>query len=263
MPELPAFLAGRFERLFGRPCAVTEVETLAPRFRRIRFAGQALEGLRWRPGQDVEFLVGAREFRHYTPSWFDVETGAMDIIFHLHGPHAAWNASREQDGVKIGCPGSAWAEALTVGDDISMMGPAGDYGVTDGEAWSLFLGDETTVSLFAALIAARSQSKADGVNGAGGIPVLGAVEIEREDATEAMAGLLPGLELLPRDGAARGERLAAWARAADLPVGHGAAYVVGHAQTVQRLRRILLDERRFDRRLVRARAFWADDKRGL
>ena len=43
MPELPGFLAARAERWLGHGSTVTAVETLSPRFRRVRFAGEALK----------------------------------------------------------------------------------------------------------------------------------------------------------------------------------------------------------------------------
>lgn len=110
-----------------------------------------------------------------------------------------------------------------------------------------------TVSLFVALARAVSP----------GVPILGAVEVGEDEAVSALDGLVPGLEIVPRAGAPQGDRLVEWARHATVPTGPGTAYVVGHGQSIQRLRAVLLGEQHLDRHRIKSKAFWADGKRGL
>jgi NADPH-dependent ferric siderophore reductase len=233
VPELPAPVAGRAERWFARPASVVGVDRPAARLRRVRFAGDALRDRRWTPGQEVEFRVGPREFRHYTPAAFDTGAGELEILFHLHG-----------NG-----PGSAWAAGLRPGDEVGVMGPGGRFTVRAAPA-AVLCGDETSLGLFRALAGALPA----------GARLTGAVEVG-PDLVPAARDLLPAaLAVLPRD-AGRGDALAGWLPASR-PGPGAVAYLAGHAGTVRRLRALLL-EAGLDRRAVRAKAYWADGRRGL
>jgi NADPH-dependent ferric siderophore reductase len=81
--------------------------------------------------------------------------------------------------------------------------------------------------------------------------------LEVADAAEEQA--LPGaVTWVHRDGRRAGEPLAAVVRAASLPDGRGQAWLSGESTCVRDLRRHLLDERGFDRRLVYATGYWRD-----
>jgi hypothetical protein len=51
----------------------------------VRFQGEGLLGIRFTPGQEVEFRVDQRCFRHYTAAAFDSLLGEVDVVFYLHG----------------------------------------------------------------------------------------------------------------------------------------------------------------------------------
>ncbi len=59
------------------------------------------------------------------------------------------------------------------------------------------------------------------------------------------------------------EVLAQALRELQLPDHPGVAYLAGEARTVQTLRRILVDERGWDRRKVRTKPFWTPGRRGM
>lgn len=61
-------------------------------------------------GQEVEFRVSERAFRHYTPARFDPERGALDIVFFLHG-----------EG-----PGTTWVRKLRQGQQANVWAPEAD-----------------------------------------------------------------------------------------------------------------------------------------
>lgn len=234
MPELPTFLASRAERWFGLQSSVAVVEPLSAKFCRVRFAGESLKGRRWEPGHEIEFRVDARALRHYTPASYDPAAGRIEVIFFLHGQG----------------PGSAWASGLRVGQAALVMGPGnGGMSLLPGD-WHLFLGDETTVGALHAMTTALAAS----------VPVLGAVEVLGGEE-RMVAPLVPRLALLarrPTNGAALDE----WLAEQQLPPGRGAAYLLGHGQSIQRQRDALL-ARGLERKQIRCRAYWADGKRGL
>ncbi len=235
MPELPTFLAKRAERWFGVPSTVTEVEPLSPRFRRVRFAGEALKRGRWQPGYAIEFRVhGARcAIIAHRPSIR--LAGIMDVLFFLHGQG----------------PGSAWAAGLAPGQSALVMGPGADgLGLIPGSDWHLFLGEETALGALHALSGALPPN----------VPVLGAVEVAAGEAA-TIAPFVPRLQMIAH-APAYGDALLAWLDSATLPAGRGAVYLIGHAQSIQRLReRLVL--RGIERRQIKTKPFWSDGKRGL
>lgn len=114
----------------------------------------------------------------------------------------------------------------------------------------LFLGDETTVGVLHAMTSAITEQ----------VPVLGAVEV-RAGEEHIVAPLVPRLRVVTRQ-TAPGAALDAWLATTTLPPGQGTVYLLGHGQSIQRQRDVLL-ARGLDRKLIRSRACWADGKRGL
>lgn len=228
MPQLPAFLTP-LTRLFGAPAEVAAIADLGPWLRRVRFTGEALAHKPWRPGQDVEFHVGDGAMRHYTPADWDSERGSFSVVFHLHG-HG---------------PGSRWAAGLAVGDAVRVLGPGGRHGMVAAQR-HLIVGDETALGLAYALHAAQ--------------PAASHAVFEVDDDAAAARALLPFATVVHRAGG-RGDALAAALRAAARP--GDVAYLVGHAATMQRLRRLWIDELRLPASAARVKAYWADGRRGL
>jgi NADPH-dependent ferric siderophore reductase len=232
MPEVPAFLANVFVPRFGRAAEVTDVVEVAPALRKVRFAGQALRGVDFRPGQEVEFRVGDRAFRHYTPAHFDSRHGLLDVIFFHHG-----------EG-----PGARWAGTLQPGQRVHVLGPGGRFGLQAG-ARHVLLGDETALGLFVCFTQAAPGR------------CLGAVELSTDaQAWPERIGLQ--LQVAQRT-AARGDALAKWLDSAPIrPSDNVCFYLVGHTGSIVQLRERLL-QRGFPRRSVRTKPYWADGKRGL
>jgi NADPH-dependent ferric siderophore reductase len=235
MPELPAFLSKRMERWFARPARVGAVEDLAPGLRRVYFEGAALRGVKYRPGQEVEFRVSETEFRHYTPALFDAERGLCEILFYLHG---------------LG-PGSAWASRLQGGLAANILGPGGGIALDPNARTHILLGDETCLGLFTALIRALPES----------VTITGAVEIdEGNEGWLALTGLL--LDPAVRTGGARGQALASWVERS-LPASDAVVYLAGHTGSIVALRRLLVERLNFHRRQIRTKPYWADGRHGL
>ncbi|WP_226994143.1 siderophore-interacting protein [Myxococcus hansupus] len=235
---MPALLANTLVPWFAKPTRVTTIESLAPRLRRVRFVGDALKGAHFEPGHEVEFRVGPTAFRHYTPTHVDVATGALEVVFFLHGQG----------------PGSAWAEALQPGALVDILGPGGRFVLNREAQHHVLLGDETCLGLFVALLRALPPSA----------NVSGAVEVS--PGAEDWPGLV-GLPLtaVPRTGPTpRGMALLTWLESSGLEGSTGTtAYLSGHAGSIVMLRKELLERRGFAKRDVRSKAYWADGKRGL
>ncbi|AGC48504.1 hypothetical protein MYSTI_07232 [Myxococcus stipitatus DSM 14675] len=233
MPEMPAVLANTLMPWFAKPSHVSRVETLAPGLRRVRFEGASLRGVSYEAGQEVEFRVSPTEFRHYTPSLWDVESGVLEVVFYLHGQG----------------PGSAWAEALEPGDAVDILGPGGRLSVDADAPAHLFLGDETCLGLFQAMIRALPSP----------LRLLGAVEVA-PGAEDWLARTGVPLTAVARR-ASRGEALSAWLEQNVLP--GATCYLAGHAGSIVALRKQLLERHGCARRSLRSKAYWADGKRGL
>ncbi len=235
MPELPAFLSKRMEGWFARPARVVAVEDIAPGLRRVRFEGAALRGVKYSPGQEIEFRVSETAFRHYTPAILDAERGLLEVYFYLHG---------------LG-PGSAWASQLDEGMGANVLGPGGGITLDPNARTHILLGDETCLGLFTALTRALPKS----------VTVAGAVEVnEGSEKWPALTGL--PLDSALRNGAARGQALASWVERS-LPASDAVVYLAGHASSIVALRKLLVEKRSFHRSQIRTKPYWADGKQGL
>jgi NADPH-dependent ferric siderophore reductase len=232
MPEMPAFLANVLEPRFARRTQVVEVKQLAEQLKHVRFEGEALRGVPFKPGQEIEFRVSERAFRHYTPSAMDTARGTVDVVFYLHGKG----------------PGSAWASALAVGQSANVLGPGGRFELQPVKR-HVFLGDETTLGLFACMAKDAAGH------------VTGAVEVEAgNEHWPSMTGL--SLPAVVRRGE-HGEALLEWLRAHAGPeAGDTCFYLAGHTASIVRLRSELL-ALGWSRRQLLTKPYWADGKRGL
>ncbi|HWN27690.1 MAG TPA: siderophore-interacting protein [Actinomycetospora sp.] len=237
MPSLPAPLAARAERWFGRPATVLAVEDLSPGLVRVSFSGDAWRGRDWVRGQEVEFRVAGRDFRHYTPAEVDPVAGRFDVVFVRH-----------TEG-----PGTAWVAGLAPGQEVGAMGPGGGIR-REPDRRELFLGDATTLGLFAALVPTAGDAR-------------GAVEVAAEDLGAA-ARLAPTLDIVVA-GREPGAALATWLDAHLYAVRTGdeappeRACLAGHTGTITALRRRVRVEFGLARSAVSAKAHWADGRRGL
>lgn len=235
MPEMPAFLANFVEPRFARRARVTEVIEVAPALRRIRFEGASLRGVSFRPGQEVEFRVSDRAFRHYTPMSFDAQQGALEVLFFLHG-----------NG-----PGSDWARRLSLESPVNILGPGGGFRIAEESKRHVFLGDETALGLFTCMVRAAPQGT-----------VSGAVEVPA-GSTEWTSRVGLPLTALERPPSRRGDSLLEWIERRWLcPDDETTFYLVGHTGSILRMRSALLGQG-WTRRNIRTKAYWADGKRGL
>ena len=119
---------------------VTAVHDLTPRMRRLTLHAPTVDPPR--PAQDIELVLGdetgRKVKRRYTIRQFRDGSREIDVDALLHGH---------------GGPGAQWAATASAGDHVQFFGPRGKLELRDAD-WHLFVGDESAVPAFAALIEA-------------------------------------------------------------------------------------------------------------
>jgi NADPH-dependent ferric siderophore reductase len=115
-------------------------EELAPSIMRFRARGEEFKQLGpFERGQHLDVLVHRAwpiGGRHYTPCYVDRHRGEIELVVHLH-----------QNG-----PGSRFFEDLHEGDDLTIWGPGGGFTLRKRKHQPVFVGDETTIATWNALL---------------------------------------------------------------------------------------------------------------
>ncbi|WP_216899222.1 siderophore-interacting protein [Nocardia alni] len=236
MPSMPGLLATITEKSFGHRAAVTAAERISPHFLTVDLRVEPLKS-GWKAGQDIQFRIDNNTFRHYSVMAVDEAGTAISVLFHLGA-----------DG-----PGSRWAAALDVGREVVVLGM--NTPVPSRQGNHLYLGDGSAVGTIRGLV-----NRAAGQDTHG--PASGAVEAPVEDRS-ALVDLLPGIEILPA-ATIPGAAVAEWIEATlDEAVRYDAASLFGHAQSIQRQRRILLTRAGLARKAISTKPYWATGKTGL
>ncbi len=235
MPSMPGLLATITEKSFGHRATVTAAERISPHFLRVDLGVEPLKS-GWKAGQDIQFRIDNNTFRHYSVMAVDEAGAAISVLFELCA-----------DG-----PGSRWAAALDAGREVVVLGM--NTPLPDRPGNHLYLGDGSTVGTIHGLTAGRD---AHG-------PASGAIEVHAEDRA-VLAELLPGIDVLPA-AAVPGDAVGDWIEAtlgAPEAVRYDAASLFGHAQSIQRQRRILLTRAGLPRKAIATKPYWATGKTGL
>jgi ferric-chelate reductase (NADPH) len=139
MSTLSNLLSSAVEKLLFHPATITHAETIDGHFRRVLLQGEVLKGVKWVPGQAVQFYLGNLTKRACTPMEMGPDAGSAEFLFYLHG----------------GGPGSAWAGSLKMGDGCKVMRPKDKLNFTNFEGRAIFFGDETSMAAAYALQSCR------------------------------------------------------------------------------------------------------------
>lgn len=238
MPQAPAVIGNLVESAMGRPARVLDVHEPAPGFLELELSAAAPPG-GWHPGHEIQFRVAPTLGRRYT-----VRTVSGPDPERI-GVLAATGASG---------PGARWIRRLRAGDRTTVLAgrhrPLRENPRENGTR-RLYLGDGCALGTIDAY--ARS-----------GDAAIVTVEVPA-DAVAALADRRPGYHFVPAT-QAPGDALQSWLERA---VGEGSftdldgALLLGHAQSLQRQRRALLDSRSLPRRAVTTKPYWATGKEGL
>jgi NADPH-dependent ferric siderophore reductase len=234
VPRSPALLGNIIQASLGRHANVLAVTEPAPGFLEIKLHADPPAG-GWHPGHEIQFRVTPTEGRRYTVH--TVSGTHEDLIDIL--------VATDANG-----PGTDWIRALRPGAEIILL--ASRYVPLRGETNSrLYLGDGSTLGTIDAY--ARSDHDARAV-----------IEAPQHAIT-SLAHNFPRIRFVHAMGTP-GDALQQWLHAAveDGSLAHLAGvHLLGHAQSIQRQRRTLLDEQVFDRRAISSRPYWATGRRGL
>jgi NADPH-dependent ferric siderophore reductase len=223
--------------LFFLRGTVDSVSDAAGRMRYVRVSGSALEGLKWKPGQQVRIDVAEHGFMPVlrTYSIWDYQDSTLGLYVLDHG-----------EG-----PGSRWVRKLQPGDNVVFTKPQGDFILRPGR-YHLFAGEETASVAFGPMLRALPD----------GVRAYGVIEVD----SPADRLPLPSVSWQYRNGApaAESSTLVAAVKDLDLPGGlPGVAYLAGEARTIQAIRAHLVDDRGWPRRSILTKPFWTPGKTGL
>lgn len=136
-------------RIFApRSCKVSSSERIGTSLQRVRFEGEALQGLvPISPGQQVSILaegVWPTGGRNYSISDFAPDGHWVEVIAHLHG-----------NG-----PGARIFSRFTVGDSVQLWGPGGGFTFPNDGLSRVYVGDESAVGTFYSMLSHEGCSQA-------------------------------------------------------------------------------------------------------
>ncbi|MFB0620395.1 hypothetical protein [Streptomyces sp. AGS-58] len=234
MPQAPALIGSLVASALGRRAHVLHLREPAPGFLELEMHAVPPPG-GWHPGHEIQFRVAPTLGRRYTVRTVNGEDPEHICIL------AATDAAG---------PGTACIRGLRAGKRLTVLAgrhrPPRESGTR-----RLYLGDGCALGA----LDAYAQS--------GETPIV-AVEVPA-DAVEIFAGRWPRYHFLPA-AQTPGEALQSWL---ERGIGKGelkdldGALLLGHAQSIQRQRRVLIDSQVLERRAITTRPYWADGREGL
>lgn len=182
----------------------------------------------------AEFAEGERpEMRDYTPRYWNVAEGWIDLDFVLHG-----------DG-----PASGWAAQATPGQKLLIAGPRGSLVVPPAYDWYLLAGDETALPALGRRIEELPP----------GSKIVAIIEVDslaEEQSFDTQANL--SLTYLYRDGRPAGTTslILDAIKSISFPAGDGYAYIAGESSMSKSVKAHLIETRGFNPDYVRAAGYW-------
>ncbi len=182
----------------------------------------------------AEYAAGKKpEMRDYTPRYWDIGKGTLELDFVLHG-----------DG-----PASSWAAGASVGDKLVIGGPRGSLVVPAAFDWYLLVGDETALPAIGRRI---EELPADA-------RVVAIIEVE-DAAEEQRFKTQTDLELIycHRNGLAAGttDLLLQAVKRQAFPSGTAYAYIAAESSISKAIRAHLTEQRGFNPEYVKAAGYW-------
>jgi len=241
MNSMPKIIGDFMEAAFtNKICrvSVTAIEMPGPNIKIITFKGN-FPHIKFRIGQAIVIRIDETNYRNYTPSKWNSETGTFEVIFHIHN-----------NG-----PGSERIKNLKPNDQISVGMPRGFKVFNDEARYHFFFGDATCLSVFKSMKEEINRNENN---------YLGILEM---DVIDAPVPKIIGLEV---DVVPKSAKKAAAAihilqkletQIWDLWK-EGAFYLMGNAKSIQAFRKVLR-EKGVSNKNIHTQAYWAEGKIGL
>lgn len=244
-----------------RRLTVRAVAPLTPRLVRVTLGGSELEGLVVeQPAASVRLLLpspGSSEL--VMPAWtgneFLLPDGRRPAIRTLTPRRLDPGALTLEVEIVLheGGAASAWARAAEAGDEAAISGPGRGYPIDPDATAFLVAGDESAIPAISQLLEVLPADK----------PVQVLIEVAHPDARLPLPDH-PGATVEWHDlppGAAPGDALTAAVTAAELPA-NARIWAAGEAAAMQRIRRLILDERNLPRSETWIRGYWKSGRAG-
>lgn len=261
MSEAPVVPVRREPPRFRR-CAVARTEQRSSSMVRVTLVGEDLVGLeRGDPAASIRLLLPRGDGRLELPTWTGNEFRWADGVrarIRTLTPLAVRDdtAAVELDLDVVlhdDAPLTVWARSAVPGDEAAVSGTGSGYEIDPAVSSYVLLGDESAVPAIATLLEE--------------LPATAAVvvHLERRALAEPVAlpdhpGASVTWSVLP-EGAPPGDTLVA--AAAEVPVGPDVrVWAAGEAAAVQRVRKVLFDERGLSRRGSSVRGYWKAGREG-
>ncbi|AOW87431.1 hypothetical protein KVH07_32125 [Streptomyces olivaceus] len=236
MPRAPAVIGNLVESAMGRPAQLLDAREPAPGFLELELHAEPPPG-GWHPGHEIQIRATPTQGRRYTVRAVGVTDSGSERITVL--------AATDADG-----PGTMWMRRLRVGSRTTVLAgrhrPLREHG-----SRRLYLGDGSALGTLDACARDGNAS-------------IVAVEVPAE-AVGPLTDRWPRYRFLSATGAP-GDALQTWLEQA---VGDGevetldGAVLLGHAQSIQRQRRVLTDSLHLPRQAITTKPYWATGRAGL
>lgn len=241
MSSMPKIIGDFIEITFtNKICKVnvTTIETPGPNIKIIHFKG-VFPHVKFKLGQAIVIRIDDTNYRNYTPSKWNSETGTFEVIFHIH-----------HNG-----PGSKFVDNLKLNDQITVGLPRG-FKIFNKEAkYHFFFGDETCISVF--------KSMKDEINRTEN-NYLGILELD-ELSVSIPEKLGLNVDIVPKS-INKAESAIKALQNLDAEIWdlwkNGFFYLMGNAKSIQAFRKALR-EKGISNKNIHTQPYWAEGKAGL
>lgn len=241
MSSMPKIIGDFMEMAFANKICkvnVSTIETPSPNIKIINFKG-TFPHVKFKIGQAIVIRIDDTNYRNYTPSKWNSETGTFEVIFHIH-----------HNG-----PGSEFINNLKPNDQITVGLPRG-FKIFNKEAqYHFFFGDETCISVF--------KSMKDEINRTEN-NYLGILELD-ELSVEIPKKLGLVVDVVPKS-IRKAESAIKSLHNLDAEIWelwkNGYFYLMGNAKSIEVFRKALR-EKGVSNKSIHTQPYWAEGKVGL
>ncbi len=236
MPQAPALIGRLAQAMMGRRARVLGLEHIAPGFLEVEFWAEPPSG-GWRLGHELQVRATPTEGRRYTVRCLQAQD-RITVVASLHGAG----------------PGARWLRALRPGTETVLL--AGRHAPLRLRGTrQLFLGDGSALGSLDAY--ARDELVP--------VPPIVALEVPAESVHD-LRERWPRYVFIGARAGQPGAAACAWLDEAlreNAVVGLDGALLLGHAQSIQHQRRLLIARAGLDRHAITTRPYWATGRAGL